>query len=91
MAFGPAFGYRPFSFHRGHSVRCVSLTLAGRSLDVDVLQFYGVRRCSLSLFRRRYSATQLNLTSVAPRADLVLIVTIAVLESAYQLTPFRVF
>src|SRR5207245_4032413 len=40
------------------------------------------------VFRRRYSATQLNLKSVAPSADFRLIVTIALIESAFQLTLF---
>jgi hypothetical protein len=40
------------------------------------------------VFRRRYSTTQLNLKSDAPRADFRLIVTIALIESAFQLTVF---
>jgi hypothetical protein len=39
-------------------------------------------------FRRRYSMTQLNLKSAAPRADLLLILVIMLCESAFELTTF---
>jgi MFS family permease len=86
---GPALGYRPFSFH-------IAGTLFGTSVPASPSEvwtwmsynFVVFAVVPYLVFRRRYSATQLNLKSVAPRADLVLIVIIAVLESAYQLTTF---
>jgi MFS family permease len=86
---GPALGYRPFSFH-------IAGTLFGMSMPISpgsvwTWMFYNFIVFAVVpylVFRRRYSATQLNLKSVAPRADFRLIVTIALIESAYQLTVF---
>ena len=39
-------------------------------------------------FRRRYSAVDLNLTSSAPRSDLILILVVAAIESAVELWAF---
>ena len=83
---GPALGYRPFSFH-------IAGTLFGMSMPVSpgfvwTWMFYNFIVFAVVpylVFRRRYSATQLNLKSVAPRADFRLIVTIALIESAFQL------
>jgi hypothetical protein len=67
---GPALGYRPFSFH-------IAGTLFGLSMPVSpgfvcTWMFYNFvvfAAVPYLVFRRRYSATQLNLKSVAPRAD----------------------
>jgi hypothetical protein len=86
---GPALGYRAFSFH-------IACTLFGCSVPASPgevwtwmsYNFVMFAVVPYLLFRRRYSATQLNLTSVAPRADLLLIVTIVLLEGAYQAATF---
>jgi MFS family permease len=86
---GPALGYRPFSFH-------IAGTLFGMSMPVSpgfvwTWMFYNFIVFAVVpylVFRRRYSSTQLNLKSVAPRADFRLIVTIVLIESAYQLMVF---
>src|SRR6185295_20289826 len=66
---GPALGYRPFSFH-------IAGTLFGMSMPVSpgavwTWMFYNFIVFAVVpylVMRRRYSATQLNLKSVAPRA-----------------------
>jgi hypothetical protein len=86
---GPALGYRPFSFHiAGTLVGCSTLASPGEVWTWMGYNFVVYAALPYLWFRRRYSNAALNLVSAAPRADLLLIAVIAVLESAVELWAF---
>ena len=86
---GPALGYRPFSFHiAGTLFGCSTLASPGEVWTWMGYNFVVFAVAPYLWFRRRYSAEQLNLTWAAPRSDLILIVVIAAIESAFELTAF---
>lgn len=86
---GPSLGYRPFSFHiAGTLFGCSTLPAPGEIWTWMSYNFIVFAFIPYFWFRRRYSALQLNLKSVAPRADLALILVIAICESAFELTAF---
>jgi hypothetical protein len=86
---GPALSYRPFSFHiAGTLVGCSTLASPGEVWTWMGYNFLVFAMVPYFWFRRRYSATELNLTSSAPRADLMLILVVAALESAVELWAF---
>jgi hypothetical protein len=86
---GPALGYRPFSFHiAGTLVGCSTLASPGEVWTWMGYNFLVFAVVPYVWFRRRYSAVALNLKSSAPRADLMLILVVAALESAVELWAF---
>jgi hypothetical protein len=87
---GPALGYRPFSFHiAGSLFNCTTLASRGEIWTWMTYNFAVFAVIPYVWFRRRYSATQLNLKSAAPWADLALIVVILILEGAWELANFH--
>ncbi|MBV9906281.1 MAG: hypothetical protein JOY52_01820 [Hyphomicrobiales bacterium] len=86
---GSAAGYRPFSFHiAGALFGCSALPSPGEIWTWMAYNFVVFAVLPFIWFGRRYSMTQLNLKSAAPRADLLLILVIIVCESAFELTTF---
>lgn len=86
---GPALGYRAFSFHiAGALVGCSTLASPGEAWTWMGYNFLVYAVVPYLWFRRRYSNVQLNLVSVAPRADLVLILAVGAIESAVELWAF---
>jgi hypothetical protein len=86
---GPALGYRPFGFHiAGTLVGCSTLASPGEVWTWMSYNFVVFAVVPYVWFRRRYSSVELNLTSSAPRADLVLILVVGALESAVELWAF---
>jgi hypothetical protein len=86
---GPALGYRPFSFHVAGTVfGCSVLPSPGEIVTWMSYNFIIFALIPFLWFHRRYSALQLNLRSVAPRADFLLIVVIMLCEGAFELTAF---
>jgi hypothetical protein len=84
---GPALGYRPFSFHIAGSVFGCT-TPPGRG-EVCVWALYNLVVFAVApyiYFRRRYTATALNLRSTDRRNDARLIVVVLLVESAFELT-----
>jgi len=83
---GPALGYRPFSFHIAGTVFGCSVPPQQTEFWIWSLYNFLVFAVAPYLyFRRRYTATQLNLCSTNRRNDWRLIVVILVLESAFEL------
>jgi hypothetical protein len=86
---GPALGYRPFSFHiAGTLFGCSTPASPGEVWTWMSYNFVVFAAAPYLWFRRRYSAEALNLKSAARAADLRLIIVIAVLESAFELSAF---
>ena len=86
---GPALGYRPFSFHiAGTLVGCSVPPSAGEFLTWAIYNFVVFAVVPYLWFRRRYSATQLNLRSTNRMNDLLVIVAVAVIESLVELGAF---
>jgi len=86
---GPAFGYRPFSFHlAGTLVGCSRLASPGEALLWMSYNFAAFALAPYLIFRGRYSAEQLNLRSSAPGPDLRLILSILLVEGAFELAAF---
>jgi hypothetical protein len=84
---GPALGYRPFSFHiAGTLVGCTTLPRPGEILTWALYNFVVFAALPYLVFRRRYSATELNLRSTDRKNDLMLILVICGLESAVEFT-----
>ncbi|MGD0191444.1 MAG: hypothetical protein ABSD74_11950 [Rhizomicrobium sp.] len=87
---GPALGYRPFSFHiAGTLFGCSTLASPGEVWTWMSYNFAVFAVAPYLWFRRRYSATDLNLKSTAPGADVLLILVIAIVESAWELANFH--
>jgi hypothetical protein len=86
---GPLLGYRPFSFHLAGTL--YGTTLAQAPTDVWIWASYNFLVFAVApyvYFRRRYTNTDLNLRSVDPRNDLLLILVILVIESAFEVSVF---
>ena len=86
---GPALGYRPFSFHiAGTVVGCSVPPGVGELWTWAIYNFVVFAVVPYLWFRRRYSATQLNLRSTNRTNDLLVIVVVAVIESLVELGAF---
>lgn len=82
---GPAFGYRPFSFHiAGTLVGCSTLPSPGEIQLWAAYNFLMFAVLPYLWFRRRYSAEQLNMKSSNVGNDLLVIVVIGAVESAVE-------
>lgn len=89
---GPALGYRPFSFHiAGTLVGCSVPPVPGEIATWALYNFLVFAAAPYLWFRRRYSALQLNLRSTDWRNDVLVIVVVAVIESAVELATFPGF
>ncbi len=83
---GPAFGYRPFSFHlAGSMVGCSTPPSPGEALLWASYNFLVFAVIPYLWFRRAYSNARLNLVSTNPKNDWAVILTVLVVESAVQL------
>jgi hypothetical protein len=86
---GPALGYRPFSFHIAGTVfGCSVPPSAGELWTWAIYNFAVFAVAPFLWFRRRYSATQLNLRSADRKNDLLVIVVVMVIESLVELSAF---
>jgi hypothetical protein len=86
---GPALGYRPFSFHiAGTVMGCTALPDIGEVRTWAIYNFVVFAVVPYFWFRRRYSATQLNLRSSNVSNDLLVIVVVAAMESLVELGAF---
>jgi hypothetical protein len=86
---GPALGYRSFSFHvAGTLVGCFVPPSVGEVMTWALYNFAVFAVAPYLWFRRRYSATQLNLRSTNRSNDLLVIVVVAVIESLVELGTF---
>jgi hypothetical protein len=86
---GPALGFRPFSFHIAGTV--FDCSVAPRPAEVCIWALYNFLVFAVVpylYFRRRYTNTNLNLRSVNRRNDLVLILVVLIIESAFELAVF---
>ena len=84
---GPALGYRPFSFHIAGTLFLCSTPPSLGEVQVWALYNFVIFAVLPYLwFQRRYSAEQLNLKSTNRGNDLLVILVIAVIESAVELT-----
>jgi hypothetical protein len=86
---GTALGYHPISFHLTGTL--YGTTAPVSRAEVGVWAAYNFAVFAVApywYFRRRYSATQLNLHSTNPPNDVLVIVVILVLESVVELTGF---
>ena len=86
---GPALGYRAFSFHiAGTVMGCSTPPGAGEVCTWALYNFIVFAVVPYLWFRRRYSATQLNLRSTNLPNDVLVIVVVAVIESLVELGAF---
>jgi hypothetical protein len=86
---GPALGYRAFSFHIAGTVfGCSVAPLRGEMWTWALYNFAVFALLPYLYFRRRYTNIQLNLCSTDRRNDILLIVTVIVVESAFELAVF---
>ena len=86
---GPALGYRPFSFHIAGTVFGCSVPPSVGELWTWAIYNFAVFAVAPFLwFRRRYSATQLNLRSTDRKNDLLVIVVVMLIESLVELGAF---
>ena len=86
---GPALGYRPFSFHIAGTVfGCSVPPSVGELWTWAIYNFVVFAVVPYLWFRRRYSATQLNLRSTDRMNDLLVIVVVMVIESLVELSAF---
>ncbi|HEY1880523.1 MAG TPA: hypothetical protein VGG68_11390 [Caulobacteraceae bacterium] len=84
-----ALGYRPFSFHlAGTLVGCSQPPSPGEAFLWAGYNFTAFAVIPYAWFRRRYSNTQLNLRSSAPRNDRLVIVVVATIETLTELAAF---
>lgn len=87
---GPALGFRPFSFHIAGSVYGCSVPPGSAEVCVWALYNFVVFALVPYLyFRRRYSATELNLRSADRRNDAQVILVVLLIESAFELSAFH--
>jgi hypothetical protein len=87
---GPALGYRPFSFHvAGTLVGCSVPAGAGEICTWAIYNFVVFAVVPYLWFRRRYSATELNLRSANRVNDLLVIVVVGVIEGFFELGAFH--
>ena len=86
---GPALGYRSFSFHvAGTLVGCSTPPSVGEVWTWAIYNFVVFAVVPYLWFRRRYSATQLNLRSTDRRNDLLVIVVVGVIELVVEVVTF---
>jgi len=86
---GPAFGYRPFSFHiAGTLVGSSNPAGPGEILTWATYNFVVFALAPYLWFRRRYTPTQLNLRSTDRLNDAVVILCVGVIETAVELGTF---
>jgi hypothetical protein len=86
---GPAFGYRPFSFHIAGTVYgCSVPPSVGEVWTWAIYNFVVFAVVPYLWFRQRYSSTQLNLRSTNVRNDLLVIVVVTVIESLVEVGTF---
>ena len=84
---GPALGYRPFSFHVAGTVYgCSTPVLPGEFVTWTIYNFVVFAVVPYLWFRRRYSATQLNLRSTDRRNDWLVIVVVCLFDGAFELS-----
>ena len=86
---GPALGYRPFSFHLAGTL--VGSTMAPSPGEVWLWAAYNFVVFALvpySWFRKRYTSTQLNLRSTDRANDLVVILSVGIIETIVELESF---
>jgi hypothetical protein len=89
---GPALGYRAFSFHlAGTLVGCTTPASVGEVWTWAIYNFIVFAVAPYLWFRRRYSATNLNLRSTDRRNDILVIVVVGVIEAAVELLTFPGF
>jgi hypothetical protein len=86
---GPALGYRSFSFHiAGTLVGCSTPPSVGEVWTWAIYNFVVFAVVPYLWFRRRYSATQLNLRSTDRRNDLLVIGVVGVIEILVEVFTF---
>jgi hypothetical protein len=86
---GPALGYRPFSFHIAGTVfGCTVAPQRGEMWTWALYNFVVFALLPYGYFRRRYTNTELNLRSSDRKGDALLIVTVVIVESAFELMAF---
>ena len=86
---GPVLGYRPFSFHLAGTLYGTTLTQS--PTDVWIWAIYNFLVFAVApyiYFRRRYTNTDLNLRSVDRRNDMLVILIVLVIESAFEVSVF---
>ena len=86
---GPVLGSRPFSFHLAGTL--YGTTLTQTPTDVWIWASYNFLVFAVApyvYFRRRYTNTDLNLRSVDRRNDMLLILVVLVIESAFEVSAF---
>jgi hypothetical protein len=82
---GPALGYRPFSFHiAGTLFGCATPPPIGEMLTWALYNFAVFAVMPTLWFLRRYDPVQLNLRSTDRRNDLLVIVAVCLVESAFE-------
>jgi hypothetical protein len=87
---GPALGYRSFSLRiRGTLVGCSTPPSVGEVCVWSIYNFVVFAALPYAWFRRRYSATQLNLRSTDRRNDVLVIVVVGVIEVVVEVITFR--
>ncbi len=86
---GPALGYRPFSFHiAGTIFGCGVLPGPAEFWTWAIYNFLVFAVAPYFYFRARYTITELNLRSTNRRNDMLLILAILAIESAFELSAF---
>jgi hypothetical protein len=86
---GPALGYRSFSFHiAGTLVGCSTPPSVGEVWTWAIYNFVVFAALPYVWFRRRYSATRLNLRSTDRRNDLLVIVVVGIIEVVVEVITF---
>jgi hypothetical protein len=87
---GPALGYRAFSFHIAGTVfGCSVAPQPGEMWTWALYNFVIFALLPYLYFRCRYTNTQLNLRSTDRRCDLIVIIAVIVVESAFELAVFH--
>jgi uncharacterized membrane protein YqjE len=82
---GPALGFRPFSFHiAGTLFGCSASVPQGEVLTWAFYNFAVFAVIPYLWFRKRYDAVQLNLRSLDRRNDLLVIVVVCLVETAFE-------
>jgi hypothetical protein len=86
---GPALGYRPFSFHIAGTVfGCGVVPGPAEFWTWAIYNFLVFAVAPYLYFRTRYTNTELNLRSSNRRNDMLLILVVLAIESAFELSAF---
>jgi hypothetical protein len=86
---GPALGYRPFSFHIAGAVfGCGVVPGPAEFWTWAIYNFLVFAVAPYLYFRARYTITELNLRSSNRRNDMLLILVVLAIESAFELSAF---